>query len=541
MINRRVFLITAAVLAAQAAGCARLPISTSTRSQSLSQTFELSPILSAPPAAPREFRGVWVATVANIDWPSRPGLTPEAQRNEALKLLDTAYSMRLNAVVLQIRPSADALYSSNLEPWSEYLTGQQGKAPEPFYDPLTFWIDEAHRRGLELHAWFNPFRARHPTSAGALSEMHVSQRLPDAVKSYGDLLWLDPGHSRAAEHSLAVIADVTRRYDIDGVHIDDYFYPYPIEAKKIPAAEPAADGNGLTAGSAKVWEEFPDTPSWQAYAASGGTLTRSDWRRENVNQFVSRLYSSVRAIKPWVTVGISPFGIGRPDRRPAGISGFSQYDQLYADAERWLEEGWLDYLAPQLYWPIQQSAQAFAVLHEYWLRQNPRQRHIWPGLYTSQVGAAKKPWPAEEIPAQISLARKQSPDAGHLHFSMVALAQNRQNLTQQLTTETYATAALIPATPWLGMPAPAAPGLTLSADRNQVAVRIADGVTVTRIAIWRRYGNQWRFAAQPAIQRMITLAPDPQLGAVSEIVVSLINRTGIESPRTSMDTPIIGG
>jgi len=277
--------------------------------------------------APREFRGAWVASVANIDWPSRPGLAAEAQRAEITRIVERARDIGLNALIVQVRPAADALYESALEPWSEYLTGEQGKSPG--YDPLAFWIAEAHRRGIELHAWFNPYRARHSSARSALAANHVANTAPQIVKSYGDVMWMDPGEAQASQRTVDVIADVTRRYDVDGIHIDDYFYPYPV----------AADGAELA---------FPDDPSWQAYVLAGGTLARDDWRRRNVDALVERIHAAVHREKPGVRFGVSPFGIGKPQARPPGVAGFSQYDKIYADVELWLARGWLDYLAPQL-------------------------------------------------------------------------------------------------------------------------------------------------------------------------------------------------
>ncbi len=211
-----------------------------------------------PPPVAREFRGAWIATVANIDWPSKPGLPVDEQKRELVKLLDLAVELNLNAVVLQVRPACDALYASTLEPWSPFLTGTMGQAPDPFYDPLEFAVTEAHRRGLELHAWFNPYRASHPSYKGHLSPNHISRTHPEFVKQYGEYLWLDPGEPGAAEHSLAVIMDVVRRYDVDGVHFDDYFYPYPIAGE---------DGKPL---------DFPDDASWAKYLAASVASRR--WR-----------------------------------------------------------------------------------------------------------------------------------------------------------------------------------------------------------------------------------------------------------------------
>lgn len=386
----------AALLAAGASGCA-------TRERS-----------AAPaPAQLREFRGAWVAAVSNIDWPSRPGLSTPAQQEEARALVRTARAVGLTALILQVRPAADALYASALEPWSEYLTGEQGRAPQPYYDPLAFWVEEAHRSGIELHAWFNPYRARHSTAKGALAAHHVANARPDIVKAYGDYLWMDPGEPEARDRALAVILDVVNRYDVDGVHVDDYFYPYPArnaEGREIP---------------------FPDDASWNAYRASGGSLARADWRRAGVDAFIERLYYEVHRLKDRVRVGVSPFGLGRPDRRPPGVTGFSQYDSLYADVERWLEKGWMDYLAPQLYWKSDSPGQPFATLLAYWQSQNPHRRDIWPGLFTNRIDASEESWMPEDILGQVALTRAAGA-GGHVHFSIGALAQDRRGIAGRL-------------------------------------------------------------------------------------------------------------
>lgn len=367
---------------------------------------------------PREWRAAWIATVANIDWPSKPGLSAEAQQAEIKSLCDTAVRIGLNALILQVRTSADALYESKLEPWSEYLTGTQGQ--HPGYDPLAVWLAEARARGLELHAWINPYRARHSTAKSALAETHIG-RSRDWVKRYGDQLWMDPGEPAAAEQTLAVARDILSRYAVDGIHIDDYFYPYPIND---PATKQEVD--------------FPDEPSWQRYTAKGGSLSRHDWRRYNVNTLVQRLYALAHEVRPGTRVGVSPFGIPKPDARPAGISGFSQYDKLYADVELWLREGWMDYLAPQLYWPRSQTAQSFEPLLQAWRASNPLGRPIHPGLFTSRINDTDKSWQPDEVLAQIDIIRRASPGSGHIHFSMAALAQNRKGIADALRSGPYA-------------------------------------------------------------------------------------------------------
>ncbi|MBP1205886.1 uncharacterized lipoprotein YddW (UPF0748 family) [Duganella sp. 1411] len=485
-----------------------------------------------PPPAPREFRAAWVSTVANIDWPSRNNLSPEKQQAEAVAILERCKALNLNAVVLQVRPSADAIYPSELEPWSEFLTGQQGRAPKGGYDPLQFWIEQAHARGLELHAWFNPYRARHATAKSPLARNHIANTNPEAVKTYGRYLWMDPGESAASQRTLDVILDVVRRYDIDGVHIDDYFYPYPIDTPNAAGPEGVALDGGV---GGKQELEFPDQPSWQRYLLGGGTLDRPHWRRQNVNALIQALYLGIHKEKSWVRFGISPFGIGRPDRRPPGIVGFSQYDKLYADAELWLANGWLDYLAPQLYWPVAQAPQAFDVLLDYWLAQNPRARHVWPGLYTSRIDNTAKTFTPEEIVKQIGVTRSRAGVRGHLHFSIAALMENRKGVADQLKAQAYQTAALSPATPWLGAEAPAAPTAQARRETTGVGVRLAAGAgkPVSHYAIWSRYGSEWRFAVAPASRPVLLLADDAAGAAAEMVVVSAVDRLGNESARVS--------
>ena len=466
-----------------------------------------------PPPAPREFRGAWIASVANIDWPSRPGLPAEAQRDEARELVRIARRTGLNALILQVRPAADALYASRLEPWSEYLTGEQGRPPQPPYDPLAFWIDEAHRAGIELHAWFNPYRVRHPSARGPLASGHVANTHPESVRSYGDMLWLDPGDPLAAELALAAILDVVRRYDVDGVHVDDYFYPYPVKG-------PAGDDI-----------PFPDDETWSRYA---GPLSRAQWRRANVDAFIERLYARVRAESPHVRVGISPFGLGRPDRRPAGVSGFSQYDAIYADVETWLENGWMDYLAPQLYWKSDSPGQPFATLLQYWQAQDTAGRHVWPGLFTSRIEAAGESWKPEDITVQVELARAGN-SGGHIHFSIAALAQDRRGIAERLRAM-YATPALVPATAWLARGAPRPPALAARVDpASPGIVRISPTTSETPwlVAAWALYGDAWRFFVLPRGEG--ALARDESGLTLRAVVVSSVDRVGVESERVRID------
>jgi uncharacterized lipoprotein YddW (UPF0748 family) len=366
----------------------------------------LACVLRAEPAG--EFRGAWVATVFNLNWPSKAGLDVAQQQAELRAILDKARELRLTAILFQVRPAADALYVSEREPWSAYLTGTQGE--NPGYDPLAFAVREAHARGLELHAWFNPFRAGTKPDAKYAAN-HLVRAHPEWIRQHGSLMWIDPGVPAAREFVLEVMLDVTRRYAIDGVHLDDYFYPYPNKGVR----------------------EFADDPSWKAHGEASG-LSRGDWRRDNINRFVEQLYTRVKAAKPAVKVGFSPFGIHRPGV-PEGIeAGLDAYATLYCDAPHWLERGWCDYLTPQLYWSIEPAKQSFPALLAWWRSQSKAGRPVWPGLAATRIGAQRS---AQEIANQIALTRKGTEQPGHILWDMKSLMLNRGGITDLLKNEVY--------------------------------------------------------------------------------------------------------
>ena len=261
-----------------------------------------------PPAVQREMRGLWVATVANIDWPSRATLTADQQRAELVSILDRAVAAGFNAIIFHVRPAADAVYRSSIEPWGAMLSGTQGT--DPGYDPLAFAIEQAHARGLQLHAWINPFRAGNTSDSARLAPSHLFTVRRDLIRVYGSQLWLDPGEPDVQDHVMRVISDIVQRYDIDGLHADDYFYPYP---------ETDASNRTIV---------FPDTAT---YARTGGGLTLDSWRRANIDRFVERMYREVHVLKPTLAVGISPFGIWRPGS-PNGVAGLDAYATIYADS-----------------------------------------------------------------------------------------------------------------------------------------------------------------------------------------------------------------
>lgn len=460
----------------------------------------------------REFRGAWVATVANIDWPSRAGLTTAQQQAELISILDRASQLHLNAVIFQVRPACDALYASVYEPWSEYLSGRMGKAPDPYYDPLAFAVEEAHKRGLELHAWFNPFRAVHSTNKSPIAFNHISRSRSSLVRKYGDQKWLDPGEPAARAHSHRVILDVVKRYDIDGVHIDDYFYPYKIR------------------NSRGGWMDFPDEPSYRRYRLTGGRLNRADWRRHNINLFVERLYHTIKSTKRWVKFGISPFGIWRPGNPPQ-IRGMDAYSAIYADARLWFFKGWADYFAPQLYWRIAQKEQSYPVLLNWWAQQNKLRRHLWPGNYTSMVKAGG--WDANEIVRKIEITRENAGASGNIHFSMKALMANRGNLGQRLAEDVYAQPALVPACPWLNSRKPAPPVVHLSQDvETGSATVVWEPGDEQEIQLWvlsAKIGSVAFLDILPRHQTRYEFNAETGEQDESKIAVMAVNRYGLES------------
>ena len=475
---------------------------------------------AAPPVA-REFRGVWVASVSNIDWPSRPGLPVAEQKAELIAILDRIAALRMNAVVFQVRPAADALYESKKEPWSAFLTGAMGKAPDPYYDPLQFAIAEAHARGLELHAWFNPYRARHPADSSRVARNHISRRRPDLVRKYGNYLWLDPGSAEVRKYTVDVIRDVVRRYDIDGVHIDDYFYPY---------RETGRNGRYI---------QFPDNATWRAYRRSGGKLSRDDWRRRNVDLLVEQLYKVVKAEKPWVKFGVSPFGIWRPGTPPS-VRGLDAYTEIYADSRKWLQRGWLDYFAPQLYWRSDSPRQRYDELLQWWTSQNAHDRHIWAGNFTSRVATSGSvSWPATEVLEQIRLTRAQPGATGNVHFSMKVLLQNRDSLNDRLLEGPYAAPALVPPSPWLEKRAPSAPRAEVQVDpasgRTTVTITPSGKVPARLWVVRARYAGEWTTAIVPATIREHSFAPADASVRPDVVVVTAIGRTGNESAPTRAD------
>ncbi|HXC24690.1 MAG TPA: family 10 glycosylhydrolase [Gemmatimonadaceae bacterium] len=484
--------------------------------------------LLRPPPIAREFRAAWISPIndgTHGDWPSMPGLSVDAQKAELQTLLDQAKAIGLNAVILHVRLAGDALYPTPYAPWSPYLTGTAGR--DPGYDPLAYAVQEAHARGLQLHAWFNPFRATLSHFGGRASPEHVTRTHPGWIRRYGKQQWIDPGEPAARALVVATIADVVRRYDVDGVHIDDYFYPYR-ESETIK--------HRVHHHTVKITHDivFPDDQTWERYGIRQGWTNRDDWRRHNIDTFVQEMYGAVKATKPWVLVGVSPFGIWRPGF-PGGITGLDSYNEIYADSRSWLQKGWLDYLAPQLYWPLDGWEHRFVNLDGWWRLQNPLGRYVWPGLETAMERTGT--WPATEIADQITrirLLRAGTADIpGHVHFRMGSLTADGGLLGDELRHAVYTEPALVPAFPWLAHGAPSAPRVDVQAGDSLAGRRflVTPGDTVS-VAWWlvqrKAATGTWTMSLtrQTTAPLSIAVAPGTPRGGLT---VRAIGRAGEES------------
>ncbi len=474
-------------------------------------------LLSQTSPPKREFRGAWIATVVNLDWPSSPALAPEAQRQELLRLLDDLHAAGVNAVLFQIRPECDALYASPLEPWSYWLTGRQGQAPEPFYDPLAFAVDEAHRRGMELHAWFNPYRAVRQTGSYTNAVQHVVLQHPDWVISIGTLKFLNPGLPQVREHVTNVVLDVVKRYQVDGVHFDDYFYPYPPhQISSEDAATFAQNNRGFT--------------------------NIADWRRDNVNLLIQLVHDSLQAVKPFLRFGISPFGIWK-NGVPAGISGLDAFSAIYCDAVTWLNRQIVDYITPQLYWPFG-GGQDYGKLMPWWSSQ-AQARHFYPGHAVFNLRDGN--WPANELPRQIRANRGHAGVQGSIFFRAAHMRENLKGFTDSLKTNLYRYLALPPVMPWKGQTSPQPPqrfryarlpGAGVAALQWEAPPATAGGDSTSRYVL---YGfdrpniqpgdlNNARNLAMIVAQRMV----QPKNSNARYFAVTALDRNANESPASEV-------
>ncbi|HVZ97289.1 MAG TPA: family 10 glycosylhydrolase [Chitinophagaceae bacterium] len=405
----------------------------------------LCPALFAQPKY--EFRGVWVATVDNIDFPSAKFLNSESQKAEFINLLDMNKRNGMNAMVVQIRPAADAFYASPYEPWSEWLTGVQGKPPSPYYDPLQFMITETHKRGMEFHAWMNPYRAVFNINKSSIAPDHITKLHPDWFINYGTVKYFDPGNKDVQRYVTSIVKDVVSRYDIDAIHFDDYFYPYRIAGK-----------------------EFYDTASYRKY---GNGMDKETWRRSNVDSIIWMLGHAIKRVKPYCKFGISPFGVWRNIGQDADGSdtkaGQTNYDDLYADILLWLRKGWIDYVAPQLYWEIGNKIVGYEVLVDWWARHTyGRQLYIGHGIYKTTETRSHAWRNREELPNQIKLLRKYPQVQGSIYFSSSSFSGNPNGWNDSLRNNYYKYPAIVPPMNWIDSVKPPPPVISLDTSKVMI-------------------------------------------------------------------------
>lgn len=415
----------------------------------------------------REFRCAWIATVYNIDYPSNTGLSVNTLKNEFIALLNKLKKSGINAIFVQIRPSCDAFYNSPYEPWSEWLTGTQGVAPASNFDPLVFMIEEAHNRGIEFHAWLNPYRAVVSTGSSSVSSNHISVTQPSWCVTYNSLKILNPGLPQVRDYVTNIVADIVSRYDIQGIHFDDYFYPYP--------------SGGVS---------FNDNSTFTTYPR--GFTNKEDWRRDNVNIFIKRINDTIKTIKPFVKFGVGPFGIWK-NGVPSGITGLSSYYEIYCDPVTWLNEQNIDYVSPQLYWKIGTN-QDFNTLVDWWGTQaSNNQRHCYAGMASYLLNPSGSNWAINDILNQIKSTRLINYKVeGESFFSSTSINDNMKSFADSLQLSQNKYKCLVPTMPWLDSIAPLAPinvthtlpstGVNLSWQNPGIA---SDNDTVKYFVIYR--------------------------------------------------------
>ncbi len=427
-----------------------------------------------------EFRGVWIATVANIDWPKSGMTDPVQQRADFINILDQHQRNGMNAMIVQVRPAADAFYPSSYEPWSEFLTGQQGKPPMPYWDPLAFMIEETHKRGMEFHAWLNPYRAVQTIGKSSIAPAHITKIHPEWFLTYGDKKYFDPGNKEAQRFVVQVVRDIVERYPVDAIHMDDYFYPYRIAGK-----------------------EFPDATS---YARSNSPLGKDDWRRSNVDTIILAISKAIKAANNQVRFGISPFSVWRnkdkDERGSDSRAGQTNYDDLYADILLWLEKGWIDYVTPQLYLEIGHDKIAYEKLLDWWSR-NAYGKHIYigHGIYRA-LDKNQSGWKNPlELPRQIQLLRDNPHVQGSVYFSSKSFANNPNGWNDSLRNNYYRYPALLPAMSWMAGEAPLPPTVSVVSRQSNVLRFSVRPAATNRSAI--KYFVLYRFPAGRPIASLV--------------------------------------
>lgn len=382
----------------------------------------LATVFNSRAQSPKEeLRAVWVATVNNIDYPSKPTLSADVQRAEFIALANMHQRNGMNALIVQIRPATDAFYPSPLEPWSQWLTGKQGQPPIPYYDPLQFMIEETHKRGMEFHAWMNPYRAVFNISGSSISPSHITRLHPEWFLTYGDKKYFDPGNKDVQAHVTSIVTDVVSRYKVDAIHFDDYFYPYRISGK-----------------------EFPDEASYRKY---GNNMPKDDWRRSNTDSIIVKLSRTIKKENPACQFGISPFGVWRnATQDPLGSNtkaGQTNYDDLYADILLWLKKGWIDYVTPQLYWEIGHNLADYETLIKWWSQHTyGKLCYIGIGIYRAGSNDAWKD--KTQLPRQINMLRNTPNMHGMMFFSSKTFEKNPNGWNDSLRLNYFKEPALPP-------------------------------------------------------------------------------------------------
>ena len=470
-----------------------------------------------------EFRGVWVASVENIDWPSKKGLPVDSQKAEFTRLLDMHQRNGMNAVVVQVRPAADAFYASPYEPWSEWLTGIQGEAPSPYYDPLEFMIEETHKRGMEFHAWCNPYRAVHTIGKSSVAPDHVTRQHPDWFVRFEKTIYFDPGIPEVQQYVTKIVTDIVRRYDIDALHFDDYFYPYDIV-------------EGGPAG-----KDFPDNRSFARY---GGGLSKGDWRRANVDSVIVRISKAIKDVKPHCKFGISPFAIWRNSSKdPEGSetqAGVSDYDNLYADILLWLRNGWIDYVVPQVYFEFSHAHAPYGVLVDWWARHTYG-RQCFIGLAPFLAGSRPAWRDSTQLTRQIKVLRSYPSIQGAVYFSSKSFETNPNGWSDSLQNNYYNYPALIPPMPWIDSVKPHPPKFHMESNTKESTVSAFfekgdPGDTLRGFAIYESDSAgltegepAGSFIAYDPVAEFTVRVPAEKKGPPHFYFVTAISRTNVES------------
>ena len=481
-----------------------------------------------------EFRAAWIATVENIDWPTQRNLSSQEQKQEFINMLDLLKDVGINAIVMQIRPAADAFYYSKYEPWSQWLSGKQGKSPEPYYDPLEFMVKETHKRNMEFHAWFNPYRAVVNYKKTKTDSLHITNIKPEWFVDYGANKYFNPGLPEVRVFVTRVIQDVVRRYDIDAVHFDDYFYPY-----KRHNAEGEIINFPDSASFVKYNKKYPDsTILIQTFVGTDSTLVtekipdttqiflnKADWRRNNVDLIIEMLHDSIKSLKPYVKFGISPFGIWRnkkEDPNGSDTDGYTNYDGLYANILKWQKENMIDYVVPQLYWEIGKKVAAYEVLAEWWAK-NTFGKHLYIGQGIYRVNSKNPEWKKpSQIPDQNRINRKYPEINGCVYFSAKVFKKNPNGVCDSLKNDFFKYPALIPPMPWIDSTPPELP-------RNLFTIKTKNHILLK----WRKNETKGKSAIDTAVYWVVYRFPGKQIGSLNnpKNIYAVVREPYIKIPR----------